>query len=82
MIPEFTAEASLGRGRARHVTTRRSASREPLLVAQQRVVVGPDRGPDGGGALEWGGAGQTITCPGCRTHPCGFLGLHTCLTCC
>ena len=83
MIPQFTAVASLRSARASYVTAPQAPSRDTAFVSQE-MLLAQERGalPEDGGALEWGGVGTTITCPGCAQHSCGFLGLGTCLTCC
>ena len=81
MIPQFTADAGLARPRARYLSRRVQSPAPWGLLPQQRIVMAPEGGEDPN-ALAWGGTGHTITCPGCAQHPCGFLGLSTCLTCC
>jgi len=73
MIPRFTAEVTLtaNRGYRARVQTRRDAT---ALTPQQRTI------GDRGGPLK--AVPTVLTCPGCWTHDCGFLGLSTCLTCC
>ena len=80
MIPQFTAEAGLVRSRAGYAPGRLRLPLQGGFVPQQRVVLDPRGGGDD--SLHWGGAGTTVTCPGCAQHACGFLGLSTCLTCC
>jgi hypothetical protein len=84
LIPQFTAEAGLNRGLGRHAGSRNApASAGSGFMPQQNVILGPDGMPSPDtGASELFGTGTTITCPGCRQHACGFLGLSTCLTCC
>jgi hypothetical protein len=83
MIPQFTADASLSRSRASYVPARQAPGSNTAFVRQRMIVASARRVlPEDGGALEWGGVGTTITCPGCAQHSCGFLGLSSCLTCC
>ena len=75
MLPRFTAEAAL--------QSSNSYRMRPLVV-DGTAIAPQQRGPEGsrgpGGPLEL--TPSVLTCPGCWTHSCGFLGLSTCLTCC
>jgi hypothetical protein len=79
MIPKFTAEVALARGRA-YAGAVASAPLASTVVPQAMFE---DPGNVGGrGGDDGRETALAFSCPGCRRHRCGFLGQSWCLTCC
>lgn len=77
MIPQFTASAALAASAPAHRQTARYHPAVARVSLQQRVATQPSDA-----MANAFGTTAVMTCPGCWTYTCGFLGWSTCLMCC